>query len=71
MYKRQAFALTRGGAGSTRWRHPADDLPGTADNVDTAPRYRLVGAVAVNRAPQSNSHSLSLTLEEVDPLEIA
>lgn len=65
---REALAVTRGGAGSTRWRHPADD---TAGPVSTAPRFRIRnaeaahGGVTVERNAGGNAGEVVLVLEEL------
>jgi hypothetical protein len=64
---REALGATRGGACSTRWRHPIDDPPG---RVDEAPRFRItnaaeLGGLAVGREPGGARASARLVLEEV------
>ncbi len=63
----EALSVTRGGAGSTRWRHPIDDGPG---RVDESPRFRIMNAgelagLALGRESGGARGSARLVLEQV------
>ncbi len=60
---RQADAVSRGGAGGMRWRHPIDDAAGP---VETAPIYRIVSdELAVSRRRGGAVGSVEIVVERV------
>jgi|GEM_PF-7123735 len=58
----EGLEVTKGGAASTRWRHPIDDTPGT---VVSAPRWRVLNVVEPERADGGVLGTIAIEIEEV------
>lgn len=65
---REAHAVTRGGAGATRWRSPTDGEPAEVEPVKSCPLYRIVsgGSGDIRGEAAGTRASATVELERVD-----